>query len=149
MAKKKPVKKKVKNQDSLNPKQLRFCQEYVVDLNGTQAAIRSGYSKKTAEQQASRMLLIVKVQQKIKELQEKIEKELEISATWITQRFKEISDRCMTAEPVLKDGIPTGEYVFDSNGAIKATENLGKRTGYYEKHNNQKGLVIEVSRSKK
>ena len=40
----------------LTPKQTRFVAEYLVDLNGTQAAIRVGYSAKTAKVQASRLL---------------------------------------------------------------------------------------------
>lgn len=49
----------------LTAKQQRFCDEYLIDLNATQAAIRAGYSPKTAEQAASRMLRIVKVQDEI------------------------------------------------------------------------------------
>jgi phage terminase small subunit len=41
---------------SITPKQARFVQEYLIDLNATQAAIRSGYSRKTAEQQGPRLL---------------------------------------------------------------------------------------------
>jgi phage terminase small subunit len=41
---------------ALNPKQQRFVAEYLVDLNATQAAIRAGYSAKTAEQQGPRLL---------------------------------------------------------------------------------------------
>ena len=52
---------------SLNPKQQRFVEEYLVDLNGTQAAIRAGYSPKTAEVQASRLLSNAKVQQAVAE----------------------------------------------------------------------------------
>ena len=40
----------------LNPKQQRFVAEYLVDLNATQAAIRSGYSQKTARQIATENL---------------------------------------------------------------------------------------------
>lgn len=40
----------------LTPKQQRFIEEYLVDLNGTQAAIRAGYSRKTANVQASDLL---------------------------------------------------------------------------------------------
>lgn len=40
----------------LTPKQQRFVEEYLIDLNGKQAAIRTGYSPKTAEVQASRLL---------------------------------------------------------------------------------------------
>lgn len=46
----------------LTAKQQRFADEYLIDLNGKQAAIRAGYSEKTAEQQASRLLSNVKVQ---------------------------------------------------------------------------------------
>ena len=51
-AKKKASKKKAK----LNPKQLRFAAEYPIDCNGTQAAIRAGYSEKTARAQGARLL---------------------------------------------------------------------------------------------
>lgn len=52
----------------LTPKQERFCQEFIIDCNGTQAAIRSGYSKKSAMEQASRLLSYAKVSARIKEL---------------------------------------------------------------------------------
>lgn len=50
---------------ALTDKQKRFCDEYLIDLNATQAAIRAGYSPKTAEQTASRLLRNVKVQEYI------------------------------------------------------------------------------------
>lgn len=40
----------------LNPRQARFVEEYLIDLNATQAAIRSGYSARSAEVQGSRLL---------------------------------------------------------------------------------------------
>ena len=40
----------------LTPKQARFVSEYLIDLNATQAAIRAGYSPKTAQEQSSRLL---------------------------------------------------------------------------------------------
>lgn len=49
----------------LTAKQQAFVDEYLIDLNATQAAIRAGYSAKTAEQQGSRMLSNVKVQQAV------------------------------------------------------------------------------------
>ena len=45
----------------LTPRQARFVKEYLVDLNGTQAAIRAGYSARTAAAQAVRLLINVKV----------------------------------------------------------------------------------------
>ena len=49
----------------LTAKQQLFCDEYLIDLNATQAAIRAGYSEKTAMEQASRLLRNVKVQKYI------------------------------------------------------------------------------------
>jgi len=46
----------------LTAKQQRFCDEYLIDLNATQAAIRAGYSKKTANEQGARLLANVSVQ---------------------------------------------------------------------------------------
>ena len=51
--------------EKLTIKQQRFVDEYLIDLNATQAAIRAGYSAKTADQQGSRMLANVKVQQAV------------------------------------------------------------------------------------
>lgn len=51
----------------LTVKQQCFVDEYLIDLNATQAAIRAGYSAKTADQQGSRLLANVKVQQTIAE----------------------------------------------------------------------------------
>lgn len=49
----------------LTDKQKRFVDEYLIDLNGTQAAIRAGYSAKTANEQAARLLANVSIQQTI------------------------------------------------------------------------------------
>ena len=46
----------------LTPRQSRFVEEYLIDLNGKQAAIRAGYSAKTAEVRASQLLTIAKIQ---------------------------------------------------------------------------------------
>ena len=54
----------------LNEKQKRFVSEYIIDLNAKQAAIRAGYSPKTAEVQASRLLSLVKVQAEISKAME-------------------------------------------------------------------------------
>ena len=71
----------------LNDKQERFCKEYVIDLNGKQAAVRAGYSEKTAEVQASQLLTILKVQERIKELQSKISERLEITADMVVKEL--------------------------------------------------------------
>lgn len=63
----------------LSEKQKRFCSEYLIDLNGTQAAIRAGYSPKTAAEQASRLLSKVNVTNYLQTKKNKIETKLEIN----------------------------------------------------------------------
>jgi phage terminase small subunit len=57
-------------QDKLTEKQIRFCQEYIIDLNGTQAAIRAGYSEDTAASIASENLTKPNIQEYTQELLE-------------------------------------------------------------------------------
>lgn len=63
----------------ITDKQKRFCEEYLIDLNATQAAIRAGYSPKTAEQTASRLLRNVKVQEYIAKRQKELSRSTEIT----------------------------------------------------------------------
>ncbi len=74
----------------LSAKQKRFCQEYIIDLNGAQAAIRAGYSKKTAKEQATRLLTKVHVQQCIGKLQGKLSERLEITADKVLTELAKI-----------------------------------------------------------
>ncbi|MCK6203938.1 terminase small subunit [Bacillus infantis] len=123
---------------ALRDKQERFAQEYIIDLNATQAAIRAGYSAKTANEQGSRLLANVKVRARIEELQSDRAEKLELDAEWVLKRLMQISDRCMTTEPVMefdyesKQLVETGEYKFDSTGANKATELIGKHLGMFK-----------------
>ena len=58
----------------LTDKQSRFISEYLIDSNATQAAIRAGYSKKTARSQGQRMLTNVDIQEAIQSHQDKAAK---------------------------------------------------------------------------
>ena len=49
----------------MTPKQERFVQEYLIDLNATQAAIRAGYKEKTANEQGARLLTKVSIKQAV------------------------------------------------------------------------------------
>ena len=53
----------------MTDKQARFCEEYMIDLNATQAAIRAGYSPKTAREQARALLTKLDIQNRIAQLQ--------------------------------------------------------------------------------
>jgi len=128
--------------EKLTDKQMKFCEEYLIDLNATQAAIRAGYSETSARQLASEMLTKHNIQDYIAERQAALREKTLISTEWVINRLKEISDRCMQAEPVMirtEDGmVESGEYKFDSSGANKATELIGRHIGIFEKDNKQK-----------
>jgi phage terminase small subunit len=75
----------------LNPKQKRFVEEYLIDLNATQAAIRAGYSNKTAQEQSSRLLSNVMVQAGIQEAMKERSKRTEITADRVLQELAHIA----------------------------------------------------------
>ena len=75
---------------SLTAKQERFVAEYLIDLNATQAAIRAGYSEKTAQQQGSRLLLNVVVQEAIAKGQNKTAEKLKITKDRIVEELAKI-----------------------------------------------------------
>jgi len=64
----------------LTPKQKAFCEEYIIDFNGTQSAIRAGYSKKTANEIASQNLTKLNIQEYTQELIAKRSERTEITA---------------------------------------------------------------------
>lgn len=66
--------------NKLTPKQKTFCQEYLVDLNATQAAIRAGYSKKSAGVVANEILMKPYIQAEIQKLMEKRSERIQVKA---------------------------------------------------------------------
>lgn len=76
--------------DELTPKIKRFCEEYIKDLNGTQAAIRAGYSSKTANEQAARLLAKVNVQNYIAELKQSLSNKNEGLAQQVIDELKKL-----------------------------------------------------------
>ncbi len=69
-----------------------FCQEYVVDRNAKQAAIRAGYSEATAKQQGSRLLTYADVQARVAELQEEAAKRNEVTVDSVIANLVELRD---------------------------------------------------------
>src|SRR6056297_3769880 len=83
-----------KNPSNLAPSELTwkrdaFCSEYLKDRNATQAAIRAGYSEKTAKEQGYRLLTNVHVKARINELMRERAQRLEIETTDVLQRLWE------------------------------------------------------------
>nr|WP_306464574.1 terminase small subunit [Providencia stuartii] len=75
---------------ALTDKQEMFCREYLIDLNATQAAIRAGYSEKTANRTASENLSKPDIQLRISELLKKRSDRLQINADYVLNRLVEI-----------------------------------------------------------
>lgn len=97
---------------ALTPKQERFVAEYLVDLNATQAAIRAGYSKRTAEQQGPRLLGKVEVREAIQAAQRPQLEKVGLSA----ERTKEVIRRVIDADV---------RQLFDAQGNIVPIHQLG------------------------
>ena len=104
-----------KDAGGLTPKQAAFVREYLVDLNATQAAIRAGYSKKTAGQIGEQNLKKLEVQQAIAKGQEKRSAKVELTA--------EVVINGLMKEASADDG-PTCK-----TARVKAWELLGKHLG--------------------
>ena len=125
----------------LTPRQRRFVDEYLIDLNGTQAAIRAGYSQKTARQIGQKLLTKVDIQQAISAAQVERQKRTELTADEVIRDLREVRDICMgrKAVKVVEVAKFEGEatphevdaLVFDANGANKALELLGKHIGMF------------------
>lgn len=121
----------------LNQKHDLFCREYIVDYNGTQAAIRSGYSEKTARSQASVLLTNPNILARVRELQHEQVERLAVSADYVVLKLLDTLEKCMQAQPVMKwdysaqELVETGEYTFDSKGALRALELIGRHLGMF------------------
>ena len=110
----------------LTAKQEMFCREYLVDLNATQAAIRAGYSEKTAKEIGCENLTKPNIQEYIQAQMNKRAERVEITADYVLNGIKDLTERCIQAEPVVVDGQHTGEWKFEVNGAFKGYELMGK-----------------------
>lgn len=75
---------------NLTPKQQRFVEEYLIDLNATQAAIRAGYSEKTAYSVGHENLKKPEIQKAIEEAQNKRAEQTQIDAAYVLRRLVEI-----------------------------------------------------------
>lgn len=144
---------------NLTPKQQRFVEEYLIDLNATQAAIRAGYSEKTAQEQSSRLLSNVMVQDAVQEAQNKLSERTEITQNYVLENIQKVVERCMQQEavrardgsPLLVEG-PEGDlaclFEFKETGALKGLELLGKHLGMFKdkiEHSGPNGGPIDLN----
>ena len=105
----------------LSDKQRQFCIEFLIDMNGSAAAVRSGYSPKTARQQAQRLLTKVDIQKHIKELQAERAERCKITADEIVERLVDIANQWQDKPAV----------------AVRSLEILCRLLGFFEADNRQ------------
>lgn len=113
--------------NNLTPKQHAFVTEYMIDRNGTQAAIRAGYSERTANEQAARLLANVSVASAVDELTQARAERVLITADDVLSSIKRIRDK---AEADEKNG-----------DALKANELLGKHLKLFTDKVEHSGVV--------
>ena len=121
---------------ALTPKQERFVQEYLVDLNATQAAIRAGYKEKTAGSIGQENLKKPEIQKAIQEAMKAQQQRTEITQYYVLQKLKEITDQPASDSP-------TSDLKYSSK--IKALELLGKHVGAFERQQaNSDGVLDDL-----
>ena len=109
--------------EGLTPKQQRFVEEYLIDLNASAAYRRAGYSSGTPDVCGPRLLGNVGVQAAIEAGSKARSVRTEITQDWVIKKLKENVERAMQAQPVLdRDGNEIGEFRYEgavANGALK------------------------------
>lgn len=118
----------------LNARQKAFCEYYVACGNATEAAIKAGYSKRTAKSIGQRLLTFVDIKKYIDELMQKLESERIASAEEVLQNLTammrgEIQEEVVVVEGE-GDGVSSARVIKKQVSAkerIKAAELLGKR----------------------
>ena len=96
-----------------NPQQERFCREYVIDVtNQAAAAVRAGYSAKTAASQASRLLKNVNVKARVAELQAEAAERSEVTVDNVVKKLGELRDEAQAKGQL--------------SAAVRAQELIGK-----------------------
>lgn len=124
----------------LTPKQEKFCQEYLKDLNATQAAKRAGYSEKTARVQSARLLSNVNIQNYIQQLRTETRNadiaDIKEIQEYLSSVMRGKSQSEVVVVEAVGDGITSARGVNkspDEKERLKAAELLGKALGMFDK----------------
>lgn len=104
---------------ALRGKEERFCQEYVIDYNGTQAAIRAGYNPADAANRAYRLMKKAEISARVRELEKDLAERLAMTQDYVVIQLRQQYDEC--------------KAIGDSKNALKALELMGKHLGMFEK----------------
>lgn len=159
----------------LNAKQIAFCHEYIIDRNGRQAAIRAGYSERSAEVTASRLLTNAKVKALIAELEAELRERAKLNAEDVIEELRALAfwsiNDFVSEGNVIKDvsqltrevnkpviGIKTKtEQNYAAGTSTTTVElkladkraslvDLGRHLGIFKEDNDQKAIKIKVTK---
>lgn len=126
----------------MTPKQEKFCIEYLIDLNATQAAKRAGYSEKTAGSIGQRLLKKVEIQKLITTLRKTEFKKTIMTAEEVESLLSKAARGEMAEEVVVSEGIGKGKTEIkiikkeiSAKDRLKALELMGKRHHLFENIN--------------
>lgn len=130
--------------NKLKDKRQKFVEEYLIDLNATQAAIRAGYSEKTAKSIGQRLLTFVDVQKAIQEAQNQRSERVQITQDDVLRDLQELRDICMGRKSIVVtdtvknsqegtvNSVDSPVFCFEPTAANKALELLGKHLGMFK-----------------
>lgn len=107
----------------LTPKQKNFIDEYLLDLNATQAAIRAGYSRKTANRIGPQLLVKTCIQEELAKAMQRRAKRTEITADRVLKELAAIA---------LDDAADYNDSRLKYTNKIRALELLGKHLGMFD-----------------
>ncbi len=132
----------------MKEKQKRFCEEYLVDCNATQAAIRTGYSEKTARAIGQRLLTNVDIKKYIDQQLQKLKNEKIADAQEVLEYLTSVMRGEQKEQVALLTGEGCQELVqkdISAKDRIKAAELIGKRYGLFtEKVELQGETTIQI-----
>ena len=106
-------------ENKMTDKQKRFCDEYLIDLNATQAAIRAGYSKKTARKIGQENLTKLAIRNYIDKRMAEKESELIASQDEVMKYLTAVMRRQKTESVVVTLKEETSKYIPDENGTMR------------------------------
>ena len=121
---------------ALTPKQERFVQEYLVDLNATAAAKRAGYSEKRASELGYQLLRKTTVQAAIQRAIQDRSQRTGVTQDYVIEKLKTIADKKAS-------DAPDSDLKYSSQ--IKAIELLGKHLGAWEPQDKQQTAVEDLT----
>lgn len=129
----------------LTDKQQKFADNFILNNNATESykmAYPSCKKDSTARTNGSKLLTNTNILQYIDKIKQEIAERNKWTRDKLINEFESVKTKCMQEVEVIdRFGNPTGEYKFDSLGAIKSLENIGKLCGFYEEKVNHKGFV--------